>query len=72
MEASKSKSKEIYALSELDDSQYYNKFGDFLHVHSCGIASYSPYYFERKSGSPDYMISIIAAGSLNFNTVQAG
>lgn len=64
--------KKIYALSEPDGSQYYNKFGDFLHVHSCGIASYSPYSFERKSGSPDYMVSIIAAGSLNFNTVQAG
>ncbi len=72
MDTYNSNIKKIYALNEPDGSLYYNKFGDFLHVHSCGIASYSPYPFERKNGSPDYMISIIVAGSLKFNNTVTG
>ncbi len=64
-------SKRILILNEPDGRLYSVKFKNFLHVHSCGVVSYSPFKFERRKGTPDYMITLIVSGTAKFYSLKA-
>lgn len=58
---------ESYVVNE-PDKVYRQKYNEYLHIHSCGTSTYTDEQFYRKHGSVDYMLNIITAGSLSYNT----
>lgn len=59
----------VQALNEPDDNDEYPLYmHEYMHVHSCGVSSQYFNEFSRTDGSPDYMINMIAEGSVRYNT----
>lgn len=57
----------VQALNEPDHDEC-NMYGNnYIHVHSCGISSQEHRCFSRPTGSPDYMLNMVAEGSLYYN-----
>lgn len=58
----------VQALNEPDDNDEYPLYmHEYMHVHSCGVSSQSSHEFSRPDGSPDYMLNMIADGSIHYN-----
>lgn len=57
-------------LVEPEDSKYdYIKSNEYIHVHSCGLTvAKNSFDFSRENGSPDYMLNLVSAGSLYYNS----
>lgn len=57
----------VQALNEPDHDECNMHGNNYIHVHSCGISSQEHRYFSRPTGSPDYMLNMVAEGSLYYN-----
>lgn len=58
----------VQALNEPDDNDEYPLYThEYIHVHSCGVSSQVYHEFSRPDGSPDYMLNMIADGSIHYN-----
>ncbi len=57
----------VQGLNEPDHDEYAMCAGNYIHVHSCGVSSCVAHDFCRPDGSLDYMLNMVAEGSLHYN-----